>query len=176
MFYQSSILAILALSTISTFGSPIPAPTPMETGGLKQATRDEIIPRHNKPKRALPSPAPPPREVRSGEPVYSLYFQGSGVIENDTNPGKKHASTITIPGATTQNSAIKRCADHAAQTEDGYFSFQLYYDTPSSIEEGSWICTAYYEVNTDTSYFNIQRPTAGPVFGYSVNTDGSAIP
>ncbi|WWC96751.1 hypothetical protein V866_003624 [Kwoniella sp. B9012] len=180
MFYQSFILAILSLSTTTTFASPIPAPTPMETGGLKQATRDEIIARHNKAKRALPSPAPPPREVRSGEPVYTLYFQGSGVIENDTNPGNMPgfpaASTITIPGATTQNSAIKRCADHAAQIEDSYFSFQSYYDTPSSIEEGSWICTAYYEVNTDTSYFNVQRPTAGPVFGYSVDTDGNATP
>ncbi|WWC87974.1 uncharacterized protein L201_002876 [Kwoniella dendrophila CBS 6074] len=173
MLPTSLVFFVSVIHTISISAAPIPTPGPVETGGgLKQATRDEIIARYSKSlKRALPSPTPPPREVHTGEPVYTLYYQGSGLIENDDNPGNQgfdpSPSTITISGTTPQNSAIKRCADHTASLQDEYFSFQLYYDQPS-VGDGQWICTSYYNENTDTSYFNVKTPTAGPVFGYSV--------
>ncbi|WVF70864.1 hypothetical protein IAT40_005658 [Kwoniella sp. CBS 6097] len=153
---------------------------------LKQATRDEIIARANRPehaRRAAPSPTPAPDQVLANPPdpddespigplYYKKYYQGSGVTLNDDNPGNDEFGfgimSFYIPGTTSQQSAIEKCADNTWKSPDRYYSFQLYYDsTPGGDSQDTWICKAYDQKNSDTSYFNVVDTYASPVFGYS---------
>ncbi|WVW80365.1 hypothetical protein I302_102345 [Kwoniella bestiolae CBS 10118] len=196
MLFQSSILLLLSLSTLPSLSLcsevdspahahahvhlhvhprinvPPPAPVPGVVSVLKQATRDQIIARFNRAsKRAAPSPTPPPETVSSVSLIYGLYFSGSGVIETDNNPGNSGGPdrppvTITIPGTTPQNTAIQQCADQSQSLPDEYYQFQIYFDQPAT-GDGVWVCTSYYNQNNDPGYFNVQRASASPVYGYS---------
>ncbi|KAK6907570.1 hypothetical protein I204_04060 [Kwoniella mangroviensis CBS 8886] len=182
-FNPSIVILSMALWCIPASGSaipnpvpvpmPVPAPDSRGTSTLKQATRDQIIARNKRPsKRATPSPTPAPSSVTSDYLNYGLYFSGSGVIETDSNPGNnvagKNPVTINIPGTTPQNTAIQRCADQTFSLSGVYYQFQIYFDQPTTGNgDGTWICTSYYNGNSNPAYFNVQRATASPVFGYT---------
>ncbi|WVF70865.1 hypothetical protein IAT40_005659 [Kwoniella sp. CBS 6097] len=201
-------LATLLLATLSfTIATPVetglrlpytldllPTPTSSEsitaaaepTVLLKQATRDEIIARANRPehaRRAAPSPAPAPERVVANPqdpneefPIptyyYDRYYTGSGFNLNEDNPGLGEGwempARYRLSSEYTQNQAIEECAILTWNSVNRFYSFTLYYDaTPGGENEDLWVCRAYPERNKDTSYFNDPNPYAGPVFGYS---------
>ncbi|WVW80370.1 hypothetical protein I302_102350 [Kwoniella bestiolae CBS 10118] len=186
-------LSVLPSDILATHRFPISprAPSPGGKPLLKQTTRAQIIARSKRPaRRARASPVAPPDPVYGPGVSYGLYYSGSGMIETDgvhyaptldvaitivphcNNQANRPPVTIQFSGDTPQNTAIQQCANQAASLSGTYYSFQIYYDeTPSGGGDAAWVCTSYYNGNTDTSYFNVQRTTASPVYGYSFNGD-----
>ncbi|KAG6995699.1 hypothetical protein G7Y79_00043g079830 [Physcia stellaris] len=97
--------------------------------------------------------------------TYTEYFTGSGVRENDNNPGNPvdlgyNPFTVTLDDAPVCE-LIQECAGIADNSM--FFSFNLYY----LMNEDQWVCTIYAAGNDDTSYFNVQDSNIGDSFGYN---------
>lgn len=113
--------------------------------------------------------------------VYTQYFSGSRYIENTDNPGNDAppaTTTFTVSAPATTNvpscppdepseEAIQICANFAINNPGEYYSFDIHYLSSEQL----WQCIAYYDPNTDTSYFNVPDSDATIVYGYSLADD-----
>lgn len=95
---------------------------------------------------------------------YILHWVRSNTPANDQEESKPPIQTV-LAGSLTQTAAITACAE-TASSSTGYWHFQIWYSTL----QDSWFCRSYYQgtpaAQSDSSYFNIPDPDAGPVFGY----------
>lgn len=76
---------------------------------------------------------------------------------------------LSLPGSTSQLSAIQSCAAFAREP-DYYYAFQIYFNG----DEDEWVCRTYYHLgeggpaDSDSSYFNVKKEEAVVVYGYQV--------
>lgn len=98
---------------------------------------------------------------------YTAYYYGAGVEENVNNPGNTIAghlaTTTTLAANLPFQTAATSCANFAAGRPGEYYSFQLL----KFISSGNFECRAYWDDNSDGSYFNVPNSDVSYVFGFS---------
>jgi len=99
--------------------------------------------------------------------VYKKYYAGAGYTENPINPGNRNIqqapinSTLAGPFSTDCD-AITACATQASLASYRYFSFDLHLVGST----GSWVCTQYYDPNTNATYFDQKNEDVVVAYGF----------
>ena len=105
--------------------------------------------------------------------TYASFYTGANFTEADNNPGNDLSDifppeSTTFPASENNCEAVQSCADFTFNQPDIYESFALYFLEA----ENEWSCVAYFDSNTNGSYFNVPNDDVEVAYGYSLENIG----
>ncbi|KAI9889659.1 MAG: hypothetical protein M1814_005060 [Vezdaea aestivalis] len=102
---------------------------------------------------------------KNGHQTFTRYFAGSGFTEDIDNPGNlfpfAHRQSTYIVASSSTCEALADCAYFVQQID--YKSFDLHFYQ----SQGMWQCTAYFDKNSDSTFFSVKNYDVSEAYLYS---------